>query len=402
MRNLKKLILALAFAGTSVSCNRIENNNESYSNLGYKRGRPPVINLLDSNYKVNMVQDDGEKSSERLKIESFLTPFGDAICFRNYTQDYDRKYEEKEKIPMPLRYTKLNSEWSEIYIIHSKKIEISGINQTAYFVPQHEWEELKPYEEHKEAQLLVRGSEKLLDWTLGKIPFSEEVLNLILKKAEKTKQEYYSELLNKTNRDYVIEKIPAHIPTELAGHTETAREYSIAFNLENLNESSETYLAANIFLGDPSQASGNSFQNKRGELENILIKFNLNGKEMQKEDYELKSKTEIIPEKTKISKKQFVICIYHKYGKRVDGKSDIEEITFYIKKKNSDWEEFNRSQNICSNKQVILENPDSFVEIKAIGKFDNGRGNKWTIDYAPKGRKISWDSEENIELYSNR
>ena len=389
MRNLKKLILALAFAGTSVSCNRIENNNESYSNLGY--GRPPVINLLDSNYKVNMVGDDGGKSSEHLKIESFLTPFGDAICFRNYTQDYDRKYEEKEKIPMPLRYTKLNSEWSEIYIIHSKKIEISGINQTAYFVPQHEWEELNPYEEHKEAQLLVKGSEKLLDWTLGKIPFSEEVLNLILKKAEKTKQEYYSELLNKTNRDYVIEKIPAHIPTELAGHTETAREYSIAFNLENLNESSETYLAANIFLGDPSQASGNSFQNKRGELKNILIKFNLNGKKIEEKLNE-----------TKISKsKKFSVCIDyqdHQYGKRVDGKSDIEEITFYIKKKNSDWEEFDKSEGVCANKQIILDDPYSFVEVKASGWFGNGRGNKWRFDYTSHGEKISWDSEEKIIL----
>lgn len=399
MKKLKKLILALTIAG-AISCDTKKSYDESYSNLEYESGRPPMTKLLDENYKIQMRQDDGGKLSKYLNIKSFLSPEGNALYFRNYTQDYDRVYEEKEKIPMILRYTKLNSEWSEIYLIHSKKVAISDINQTAYFVPQHEWNELKPYEEHKEAQQLVKGSEKLLDWTLGKIPFSEDVLNIILKKAEKTKQKYYSELLKKTNKNYVIEKIPAHIPTKLFSHTETAREYEITFDLENLNESSETYLIENIFLGDPSESSGNSFQNKRGELENILIKFILKPVESaEKNEPELAKNKE---DKTKTPAfKNFSVCINyidHQYGKRADGKSDIEEIIFYIRKENSGWKEFDKSQDVCANKQVILENPNSFIDIKATGKFGNGRGNGWFFHYAPQGKRISWNSEEKIIL----
>ena len=340
LTGLTKLLMGSALAGSLVCCNIKENHHENSLDLGRAMGRPPLNSLLDTTYKIKMIYDHGGKSSEHLTIASYLSYEGEDLYFRNYTQDYDRKSwkgNEKEKIPVPYRHTKLNSEWSEIYIIHSKKVKISGTNQTAYFVPQYEWEELKPLEEDKKAQLLVGGSEKLLDWTLGKIPFSEEVLNLILKKAEKTTQEYYSELLNKTNKDYIIEKIPTYIPAKLIGHTETAREYEIAFNLNNLNESSsETYLVANIFLGDPSESSGNSFQNKRGELEDIIIKFNLNGKEIKEKSNE---KTPILSEeKSKTYKKEISVCIDYtdgEYGRRRDGKSDIDEVVFYIRKENS-------------------------------------------------------------------
>ena len=401
LTGLTKLLMGSALTGSLVCCNIKEKQNKDYSDLGHEMVRPPITKILDTLYKIQIIYDDGSKSSERLKIVSHLSSWGDALYFANYTSNYDtQNWDEKEKLPIAYRHTKLNSEWSEIYIIHSKEIKISDINQTAYFVPQYEWEELKPLEEHKEAQLLIKESEKLLDWTLDKIPFSEKVLNIILKKAEKTTQEYYSELLNKTNENYIIEKIPAHIPTKLFDHTETAREYEIAFNLDNLNEpSSETYLVANIFLGDPSKSSGNSFQNKRGELEEIIIKFNLKGKEIKEKPNE---KTPILSEeRQKISKKEISVCIDYidgQYGKRRDGKSDIAEVIFYIRKENANWKEFDKSQNVCANKKIILENPNSFVEIKATGKFENGRGNGWIWNYASQGKKISWDSEENIKL----
>lgn len=389
--SLTNLLTGFALAGI-ISCGIKEAN---YTEEPLQSTTEENINT----HKVQLIDDYNNKSLEDLTISSNLME-GNIIRFGNYTQDYDKKNfeeNEKEKLPIPYRYTKLNSEWSEVYIIHSKETKISGISQNAYFVPNHGWEELRPYKEHKEARQLVKGSEKLLDWTLRKIPFSEDVLNIILKKAEKTKQEYYSELLNKTNKNYIIEKIPAHIPAKLIGLTETAREYDIAFDLESLKElSSETYLIANIYLGDPSKASANSFSNKRGELENLIIKFNLEKKVKENQDETGTTQTKI-----EISKKQFTVCIDYKdgqYGQRRDGKSDIEEIIFYIRKENSNWEEFDKSQNVCTNEQIILENPNSFIEVRAKGKFGNGRGNFWFFDYAPQGKKISWNSEEKIIL----
>lgn len=246
-------------------------------------GEPREFELIKfTKYDVPMTNDFGEKSLEKLTIKAELDKKNNIFYFGNYTQDYNTTNftgTGKEKLPIHARHTKLNSEWSEICIIHPKEVKIQDVKQQAYMVPPYKWENLKPLGEHEEAQKIIEGSEKILDWAMSKIPFSKKVLNKLLEHSEKNKVKYYQELLDKTNKNYIITRIPTHIPSKVYVFTESAREYKINFDVGKFEKglSIPIYLWAKIVLGDPSQAPYGSFSNKYGELENTLIKFNLEG-----------------------------------------------------------------------------------------------------------------------------
>lgn len=271
--------------------------------------------ISNESFTVALTNDFGEKSYEKLLVKADFDKGNNILYFGNYTEDYDRKNwkgTKKDKLPIPYRHTKLNSEWSEVYIIYPKKVEISDLEQKAFLVPQYKWDNLKPFERHREAQLLHEGSSKIIDWTLDKVPFSEKILKRIIAHGEKNKQKYERELLDKINKNYVIKRIPPHVPSKLAGFTETARDYKIVFNTDDLEQSAEAYLVANVYLGDPSEASGNSFPNKRGELENTLIKFVIVGEKRENYIEDLNElKTKMGPEPRTIY--QSYTKIYIKY-----------------------------------------------------------------------------------------
>lgn len=373
------------------------------SNLGKEFERPKSAEeILNKNYEVHLKDYEGKTYIKNLKITAELDKKTNTLYFENYTQDYNRQNwqgTEEEYLTIPDRHTEINP-FSKTFILHPKQIKISEIEQQAYLVPQYKWDQdLKPYEKHKEAQLMVEGGEKILDWATRKIPipFFKEFYEKFIENSYKKNQEYYRNLFEeKIIQGYTATIIPSFIKRKLIGSTITAREYKIHFDLSNLEKNKEVkiYLYTMIVLGDASIDIPGSFPHKYGELENVFIEFGLEGNK--------KEANEIVT-KSKKSKKQFTLCVYGDPGRNRDGSSPLKEVIFYIRLENSDWEEFCTSHNECASSRITLENSDSFVDVKAVGQFDNGRGNEWTIYYASQGRRITWNTKEGrIELYSNR
>ena len=257
------------------------------------------VEVLNNTYSVTLSNDVDEKFNEELLLKADFDKEQSILFFGTFTEYYNRKDwkgTEEENIPVPYRHTKLNSEWSEVYIVHQKSIEISDLKQKAYLVPQYKWNNLKPFEEHREAQVMLQGGEKLMDWALGKIPFSEKILNKIIEKGDRKSKQHEKELLNVISQNYIIERIPPHVPSKLAGYTETARDYRISFETKDVGKEEKIYLIASMYLGDPSQASSNSFPNKRGKSEYTIVEFELSPSEKNEKKIENSSIADCLAE----------------------------------------------------------------------------------------------------------
>lgn len=144
--------------------------------------------------------------------------------------------------------------------------------------------ELEPYEEREGVQLLVEAGDKIVDKVLSKIPFLGKIFDKFIKDSKEKEREYYETIFEKIDEDYTAVQIPPYIPESLIGYTETAREYTLEFDTGNTQDEIPMFLWIKIALGDPSNAAYGSFPNKYGELENILIKFNLNEDKIKRED----------------------------------------------------------------------------------------------------------------------
>ncbi len=251
-------------------------------NLGGRFERPPqAMEIFDENYNVPLMDEFGEEISEKLTLTAELDEEKNILYFGNYTQDYDKEDwsgTEKELIPINERHTNINYVYSKTFILHPPEVKISQQEQRAFLVPQYAWDlNLKPYEEHQEAQMMIEGGEKIIDWALGKIPipFFKEFIEEGFENATEKEEEYYEEMFNRLKEGYTITIIPSQIPNKILGYTETAREYKIYFDMSEVEGEVPIYLWTKIALGDPSISTDNEFPNKYGELENIVIGFSL-------------------------------------------------------------------------------------------------------------------------------
>ncbi len=253
-------------------------------NFGEEFKRPPhAIEIFDENYKVPLIDEFEKEIPEKLTVRVELDEEKNILYFGNYTQDYNREDwsgTEKELLPVNERHTNINPVYSKIFILHPPKVKISKQEQRAFLVPQYKWDKnLKPYEEHEEAQMAIKGGEKIIDWALEQIPipFFKDFIEEGIKNATEKEWKHYEELFEKTKAGYTATIIPSQIPNKILGYTETARESKIHFDMSKTEGEIPLYLWAKIALGDPSKASHGSFANKYGELENIVINFSLMG-----------------------------------------------------------------------------------------------------------------------------
>ncbi len=238
-----------------------------------------AITIETKTQEIAMIDDSGKKSLEEVAITVDLDREKNILYIGNYTQDYKREDWEgstREKMPLHKRHTRLNSEATRIFVLHPKEISFTS-EQTAFLIPTYQWESLKPFEEHEGAQKIMGGAEKIMENTIFKIPFTEEILEKLIEYSDKNREEYRRELNKKTGKDYMLTRISPHIPEKLIGNTETAREYKVFFDVSNIQKKEvPIYLIANVYLGDPTESANNSFPNKRGETKDMFVSFKLN------------------------------------------------------------------------------------------------------------------------------
>ena len=274
MRSLKSIIAAVCLTASAL-----------FSPIKTPADKETIFNQT---YPVEMTYDFGEKTEEKFRIQASLDSETNTLYLGTYTQDYNRKNwigDKKISLPISKRHTSINYTYSRIFILRPQRVKISELEQKAYVVPKYKWiSELEPYEERETTQLLVETGESIIDKILSGIPFLNKIYDKFIKDAKEKEQEYYEEIFKKIEEDYVVTRIFPYIPKNIMGHTETAREYIIKFDTGNVQDEIPIFVWMKIALGNPSNADYGSFPNKYGELENILIKFNLNEDKIRREE----------------------------------------------------------------------------------------------------------------------
>jgi hypothetical protein len=160
------------------------------------------------------------------------------------------------------------------------------MNQRIYTVPNFIWSsELESYENSETSQLIVETSGTVVDNIFSGIPFLDKLYEKFVKDAKEKEDQYYENIFEEINKDYVHTQISPYIPEKLLmGQTETAREYEIKFDTGNTQDEIPMYVWFNIYLGDPRAAVPGSFPNKRGKLEKVLVEFILNKDEISRSE----------------------------------------------------------------------------------------------------------------------
>ncbi len=272
MKSLKK-VLSAAFFGASLF----------FSPMTFA-DRETVFN---ETYSVPMTYEFGKEIEEKIRIHASLDADTNTIYVSTYTQDYNRRNwigDEKQKLPAYKRHTNINYMNSRFFILRPQRVKVSGIEQKAFIVPQYRWiSGLESYEEKEGTQFIVEESQRTLKRIFSKIPFLNKIYDKFIKDAKEKEEEYYEAIFDKIDEDYIAIQVPPYIPKNLIGYTETAREYIIQFDT-NMQDKIPMFIWLKIALGDPSNSSFGSFPNKYGELENILIKFNLNENKIKREE----------------------------------------------------------------------------------------------------------------------
>jgi len=243
-----------------------------------------AVEVFKSNRAVLMRDDFGKSIYEEIFIKAELDKKEKTLYFGNYTGNFDRKDwsgDEKERLPTNKKHSSINPVFSKIFILHPKSIKISDLEQRAFLVPQYGWStDLKPFEEHKEAQMMIEGGEKIIEGVLSKIPipFFREFIEEGIKSASTREMRSYEEMFKKIKKGYNATIVPSYMPSKLFGSIQTAREYKISFEEDSGDFESGLVLIslwAKIALGDPSRGGDNSFPNRYGELNNINFDFYL-------------------------------------------------------------------------------------------------------------------------------
>lgn len=247
--------------------------------------------VFNETYSVPMIYESGDKAEEeKVNIQASIDKETNSIYLGVYTQDYNRnnwRGNKKEPLPISEQYTKINHTYSKIFILRPSRVKIENQTQRIYAVSKEQqgWDsELQPYEKDQRSQLLIETGIRTIDKILSKIPFLNRIYDKYLDDAEEKEKEYYDNLFENINPDYVRTRISPYIPKKLTGYTETAREYTMQFDIGNAQDEIPIYAWLRVDLGDSSIAGQGCFPNRYGKLENILIKFTLNEENIKRDD----------------------------------------------------------------------------------------------------------------------
>jgi len=273
MRNLRSIVAALCLSASLLFPAKSFSDKET---------------VFNETYPIEMTYDFGKKTEEQLRIQASFDEETNTLYLTTYTQDYNRRNwigDKKISLPVPNRHTSINYNYSRIFVLRPQRVKISELEQKAYVVPKYIWTSgLEPYEQKETTQLIVETGESIIDQLFSAIPFLNKLYDKFVKNAEEKEEEYYEQIFEKIEEDYVATRIFPYIPKNPIGQTETAREYIIKFDTGNTQDEIPMFIWLKMALGDSSQSSYGSFPNKYGELENILIKFNLNEDKIKREE----------------------------------------------------------------------------------------------------------------------
>lgn len=241
--------------------------------------------IMDAVYPVEMtLSSTGQKKIEKFKIEAFLDDEKNQLSFSFLTQDYNKKNWSalEQRIPAYQRYTQINGN-TKICLLRPELVTIKKMEQSAYFIPQNKTEKLFPMEDHPYMELMFDLADKGIDWVENwlvkefKIKSAKKIFDKMLNYVQK-KEKNYQENLQKemTPEGYILEQIIPY-PFE-AGKTETARFYTLYFNVPKTKKDVPLSILAKIGLGriEPEYSNTPSWT---GNLEDVVIEFNFSEKE---------------------------------------------------------------------------------------------------------------------------
>lgn len=355
--------IAIIGAGIYYSLTKIDNIVERFE-------RPhQAIRLFNETYAVPIRNRSRYINQENIIVKADIDKEENTLYFEYSLKDFNQNQD--------MNYTKrwqrnINHSKTKVFIIHPENVKIKKSQQRAYLISTKEegWKKLKPFEEHKEAQKVFEGGDQIIEFLVSKIPFGKQEFDSFVKWYGKKENEYYNQRGEeaKENKNYVITRIPSHIPKKVLGYTEEAREYKIPFDLEDIKEKARMCLLADIFTGDASK--------EWGRLEKIVkINFSLEEKKT-KEKIEYNKNFEVYQKITDGNTDIFI-----KDGKKEiplvqHPAQDMAPVLSPDKKKVA----FNSNRNNETAIYVININSSNLKKIINISKWDILNEIKWSSD----------------------
>jgi len=302
------------------------------------------------------LQKGEEVEKDTVTFNAELNSKGDEFTLEYFTKDFDRKdwkgTDKEDEIPI-YRHTPLSGDM-RLLIRHPNSVVVGKSEQKFFVVPEYQWQDAIPFEEHKTAQAVMktiegginylrttspkfdtiyRGLEFLMKYDLnktygnvfgeGKDPRAElmasvvengveeifswinlsgdEELEKVKEKVQETVteklQEGYDEMFErenpqlKNNPNYSTTRVPIYL-TQKFKRTHTGFAVSIPFS-GKLSENDEVYFWANPAFGDKSATSQNPHQVGFARAGPVKVKLNLNleGKAKEKKPVLISNKT---------------------------------------------------------------------------------------------------------------
>jgi len=149
----------------------------------------------------------------------------------------EKKNKEKN-IPEFNNYLRIK-ESSKLLIMYDQNSRIKNIYEQGKFIKQDFWnkeivkKELKGmtrWENHEEAKVILKNSEKMLDYLVSRMPFKlKEEYNKMIKQSKKEQKRIIDEMLSGFKDNPKFEIIPVYIPDKLTGQKMIELDYKIEF-----------------------------------------------------------------------------------------------------------------------------------------------------------------------------
>jgi len=272
LTSLVKIVTGIVLVGGAIVYSAIKKDETG------ERWKKPLttIEISDKNYLVSLTDEFGNKTQENFRVRANLDRERNILYLSNETQDYNRQNwaGDKKLLPVHKRHTRINERFSELHILHPKKVKVLDLKQAAHLVPQYRWDtRLKHHKKHREAKMMGEGGEQIIDGLLSiiNLPSTKTIGKTLEGLNKKNKKELVLDL----QKDYIATTILPQVPNKIMGNIITARDYKIQFDTSEIKGEIPIYLWEKIALGDPSISNEGEFPNKFGRLENILIAFKL-------------------------------------------------------------------------------------------------------------------------------
>jgi len=246
--------------------------------------------LMNEDIRVELTYDYGEQIIEDIRVSSSFDEESNTIYLGIYTHNYKKQdWEGEEKyLPINNRHTKINDQYTKIFILHPNGILIAN-EQKAYVIPQYSWDQnLVPFEQHEEAQMIFEGGEEIVDFgiSLIPVPFINVFLDSLIESSKESQKEKFDLLREKIKAGYQATIVPQYHTTKVVGNTITAREYKIQINRTNSDKDISLYLCIQVALGETGNSAAGSLPYKFGRTELFVKEFTVKGKKAEKEIFD--------------------------------------------------------------------------------------------------------------------